>query len=356
MTRDDPPGLTIPKSKIAEAFNDSPLIFLGVSDYESDKNSFARYQDWLNKRLNADMQFMEKNLGFRRNPNELLPASQTIISFALNYKVQESRLSSKSSPRIAMYARYRDYHKVMRKTASNVIQRISPENAADRNRWRVCIDSAPILERAVAAKTSLGFIGKNTCYIHPKKGSFLLLGEILTVNRVEADTPSKVDAKKRTTLGGCGTCTRCQSFCPTGALDKAYVLDANKCLSYWTIENRGVIPKEYWVHVAKYIFGCDICQSVCPYNRKTETSKISTKIQGEVDDLFAVATMDQKFYEDTFGGTPMTRAKRHGLIRNALIAMAVKNHPELDKAIDYLRKKESHSEMLMATIGQIDEE
>jgi epoxyqueuosine reductase len=196
------------------------------------------------------------------------------------------------------------------------------------------------LERAVAANTRLGFIGKNTCFIHPKQGSFFLLGEIISTHDFTESSPQEIrpsnNARDKES-GGCGTCKRCQVHCPTGALDEDYRIDARKCLSWWTIENRGPIPKEYWPWIGRYVYGCDICQLVCPYNRglKVKESTASlVKIKTEID-LFEMATLTQESYERLFGGTPTTRAKREGLVRNALIAMYVTKDPRLPQALDH---------------------
>ena len=156
-----------------------------------------------------------------------------------------------------------------------------------------------------------------------------------------SDEKTQVDKIKRTELGGCGSCKRCQVHCPTNALSKEYELDANLCLSYWTIESRGTIPEKYWKWFEYYYFGCDICQLVCPYNRgdlqfpKEEWIRLKDEV-----DLYEVSIMDQKFYEQTFGGSPMTRAKIHGLRRNALIALLVKNDDRLLDALDKVTEKD----------------
>ena len=133
---------------------------------------------------------------------------------------------------------------------------------------------------------------------------------------------------------GCGTCTLCQVECPTGALNEDYVIDSNRCLSYWTIEQRGTIPEKYWPWLGKYYFGCDICQLVCPYNKEASANQLDDKIPiRKYPSLFEIATMDQRKYEIAFGGTAMTRAKRNGLRRNALIAMTVTGDSRLGEAM-----------------------
>jgi epoxyqueuosine reductase len=197
-----------------------------------------------------------------------------------------------------------------------------------------------------------GFIGKNTCFIHPEYGSLMLIGEILLSHHLTlSDSASPVDPNQRTSEGGCGTCRRCQVNCPTGALDTAYKLDARKCLAYWTIEHRGTIPFEFWPHLPTYIFGCDLCQLACPYNRKAIPTSEPTRPDLINPDLFDLATMSQSRYEAWMGGTPLTRAKREGLRRNALIAMAVTKDERLAEACAGV--KEEDAEVLHRTLEQI---
>jgi epoxyqueuosine reductase len=236
---------------------------------------------------------------------------------------------------IAQYARFRDYHKFLREKGNAVLESlklIDPEIVG-----RVTIDSAPVLERALAERAGAGFVGKNTLYIDPSRGSFLLLGEIFINKKIGIERMSRaVDHSPRSAAGGCGTCRRCQTHCPTGALDKDYTIDARKCIAYWTIEHRGPIPYEFWPWVEQYIFGCDICQLACPYNRniQTEIHRPALPQSFSREEIALVANMSQSDYERLFAGTPMTRAKRSGLRRNAIIAMFQMNHPDLGRILD----------------------
>lgn len=330
------------KDLLLKSFKDEGLEYLGTVKLglEPDFDRFAR---WLDEKLHAGMSFMERNRGLREDPRQLLPSAETAIIFGWNYFLGDS-LRSSAGPRIAQYARFRDYHKTMRQRAANAwgtfLQQAGIDSAPES---RVCVDSAPVLERALAARTEAGFIGKNTLYIHPRKGSFLLLGEVLTNLSLPMDESASVDPGQRTSSGGCGTCRRCQINCPTGALSEDYRLDANRCLSYWSIEHRGTVPEEFWPHFAKYWFGCDICQLACPYNRQIEAQHALSAPLVQNLRLFDVATMNEKVYVETFGGTPLTRAKRHGLRRNALIAMAVTSDPALSKALEQIAPEDDWS-------------
>lgn len=325
---------------IGEFSESQGISFLGAVslDRQSDISFFKK---WLDDNKHADMNFLENYLDLRSDPRKLFESAKTAFVFGMPYYLGDKH-SKKAypSPRIAQYARLKDYHKQLKKILEKLVLEIEGKLSL-KFRYQVTVDSAPVLERALAAKTEMGFIGKNTCYIHPSKGSFYLLGELIVDLDFISDRKVKVDNTKRTAIGGCGSCKRCQIHCPTNALSKDYQLDANLCLSYWSIESRGTIPEKYWKWFEFYYFGCDICQLVCPYNRgelqmpKDEWIRIKTEI-----DLFDVATMNQIFYEQTFGGSPMTRAKIHGLRRNALIALLMKKDSRLHTALGLITEKD----------------
>ncbi len=323
------------------------LLLLGIVPLDHALAS-KRYLQWLADRNHADMKYLERNQEIRCGPEAILPGAKCACVFALPYNQPEMALESE--PLTAAYARQPDYHRVLKKKLSRLWRSVQTTNG----KFRVLVDSAPILERALAEQTELGFIGKNTCYIHPRWGSFLLLGEIVTTLDLALDTRHPGEIGIRTPLGGCGPCTSCQTSCPTGALDKNYQLDSRRCLAYWTIENRDAIPLEFWPHLARYWFGCDICQKVCPYNthavplpRPADFPRVA------VPDILSAACMDQSQYEAAFGGTPFTRAKRGGLRRNALIALVVTRHPGLTQAIEQAQRDPIYP--LIETVAQISE-
>lgn len=318
------------REEVRSAIESQGLIFLGIvsPDTASDQ---ARFESWVSEKRHASMTFLEKYPGSRRDARAVLDDAQSIVVFALAYfqgdKVQNLELDG---PVAAQYARFADYHRLMKRRAGEVGKTIFSPGA-----YRVVVDSAPLLERALAAKTARGFIGKNTCFIHPELGSFLLLGEIVTSSKLPFDDKTQVNPEKHLPEGGCGKCDRCQVRCPTGALNASYQIDSNLCLSYWTIENRGPIPEKFWPWLRLYFFGCDICQLVCPYNKRDSVAVLPSDIEvRRFPPLFEVATMNQINYEKWFGGTPLTRAKRNGLRRNALIAMTVSHDPRLEEAIE----------------------
>ncbi|MCX6126729.1 MAG: tRNA epoxyqueuosine(34) reductase QueG [Proteobacteria bacterium] len=339
---------------------DSGLNFLGVTGLNV-KRDFHWYETWLSEGRHAEMRYLENHLELRADPKKLLPGAKYALVFGLPYFSGDrwQRGVGYAHPRFAMYARLKDYHKILKRELGELMNKLKARGLVEKEElFRVTCDSAPLLERALTAGAGKGFIGKNTCYIHPKLGSFLLLGEILTTwsppafSDLPGEPPTPLLA--RTSGGGCGTCKRCQVHCPTGALDQDYRIDARKCLSWWTIENRGPIPEVYWKWIGQYIFGCDICQLVCPWNRGAEMSNKTselTKLSVNIDPYF-VATMDAEAYEQMFAGTPATRAKREGLVRNALIALFVRSDPRIFAAIDLL--KQEPNDAIRVTIATIN--
>lgn len=323
------------REKLSSFLQSEDLLLLGIVRLGQEKD-FARFEKWLSHGKEAGMNYLHEHLELRQDPRGVFPGAQSAVVFALPYDGGDAALDSRgaqwTTPRVAQYARFDDYHKILRKKGTAVLEKLKvlfPEIEG-----RVTVDSAPILERALAARTSQGFIGKNTCYIHPTHGSLLLLGEILTNFRGDTDSEAEIDPHRHTTEGGCGICDRCQVHCPTGALDESYSIDSNLCLSYWTIEHRGAIPEKFWPWMKLYYFGCDLCQLACPYNKKETTARLPSSLKArEYPPLFETATMDQASYEKYFGGTPLTRAKRNGLRRNALIAMTVTEDPRLNEAM-----------------------
>lgn len=338
---------------VETAIFEAGLHMVGIIPLRGDDKSFNSFQQWLSEGKHAGMEYMTRHLTIRKNPASLEAGMVSTVIFALGY-YQGDKLRN-SSPRIAQYARFTDYHKLMKRMGEKALKRIMAAHSPEL-RGRVTVDSAPLLERSLAVKTGGGFIGKNTCFIFPKRGSFFLLGELHLNGIVTKYSQERsVNPDIRSADGGCGTCKRCQVNCPTGALNEDYVLDANKCLSYWTIEHRGLVPKKFWRWFDRYWFGCDICQLACPYNRGAENRSDSLPLKSKLKslDLYQVATMDQSFYEQVFGGSPMTRAKKAGLQRNALIALFVTESPHLEKAITVIAEDFADEQILTGTIAQM---
>ncbi len=252
-------------------------------------------------------------------PEELLPDAKSIICLALNYfpgpRKEGDGADFEPGPtgQIARYARGRDYHRVMKRKMRDLVAALNEAfGTTVAARWYV--DDGPMLDRAAAARAGLGWFGKNSNILTSELGSWVFLGQIVTDMDLEADS----EIRKT-----CGSCVACIDSCPTGAIVAPYVIDNNRCISYQTIENRGPIPPELRPKMLDWVFGCDICQEVCPVNRKAQpTAEPSFANRGlEVIDLAKLLDLTDEEFKKRFAGTPIMRAKRVGLQRNACVAL-----------------------------------
>ncbi len=247
------------------------------------------------------------------DPQALLPGARSIISVAMSYHVPEEGQTNGPRGRVARYAWGDDYHKVMKKKlkalAEGLSQRLGRPVQA---RWYV--DDGPMLDRAVAERAGIGWFGKNTCILTPTHGSWVFLGQLITDLELEPDQPLKKT---------CGQCVRCMDACPTGAIVAPYVIDNRRCISYLTIENRGPIPRELRPLIGDWVFGCDICQDVCPVNRKaTASQEPAFRRRGlSTLELTSLLAMTQEEFRERFQGSPIKRAKLEGLKRNACVVL-----------------------------------
>ena len=251
-------------------------------------------------------------------PNRLLPGARSIISLGLNYYPGAADGDTPAAGRIARYARGRDYHRLMKRRMRRLVMALSehprlqdagPDVAA---RWFV--DDGPMLDRAAAKRAGLGWFGKNGNILNPTYGSWILLGQIITNLELAADAPLSKN---------CGQCARCIPACPTDAIVAPYVVDNRRCISYLTIEHKGAIPLELRAAMGNWVFGCDICQEVCPVNRKaraTDDPNFGRRDLSAVD-LIELLEMTEDAFRERFAGTPLMRAKRVGMQRNACVAL-----------------------------------
>ena len=252
------------------------------------------------------------------SPEQLLPGARSVICLALNYFNQEPGGASTSDSgsaagRVARYARGRDYHRVMKRMMRNLVAELSARLECDVDaRWYV--DDGPMLDRAAAARAGIGWFGKNTNILTSELGSWVFLGQVITDLELAPDP-----ALTKT----CGNCVRCIDACPTGAIVAPYVIDNARCISYLTIENRGPIPAELRHQMLDWVFGCDICQDVCPVNRKAQPAAEAGfgRTGLAAVDLLEILEMSEEEFRQRFSGTPIMRAKRVGLQRNACVAL-----------------------------------
>lgn len=308
------------------ALSEIGIDVIGICDASKLIEAEKQLQEFLDNGYHGEMHYLE-NPALRTDPQLLLPGAQSVIVIAINY-YREKPFTPADRGRVARYAWGRDYHKVLKKVLKQLqayLDKNWPEHV-----HKLCVDSAPLMEKAFAEKAGIGFYGKNTTLINPQIGSFFLLGEIITTLKIEPD--SKSDAIKNAT---CGTCTRCLEACPTQALIAPGKMDARRCISYLTIESKEAIPAEFSRATDNLIMGCDICQEVCPYNKsfakplKLEALK-SVKIAGDslsLEEILQIKSTDE--FLARFAGSPLTRPKREGLIKNSINAAinAVRQDP-----------------------------
>jgi epoxyqueuosine reductase len=254
---------------------------------------FDRFQSWLAAGKQGEMNWIERHLELRKNPEKLLAGCRAIVTLAYPYPSRKP-----FTPDGFAAARYTepgraDYHDRLRKLAKTLTQNII-ENYPE-TRIRVCVDSAPILERSFAYASGIGFIGKNNMLIIPGHGSYVFLTEILTTAPLEF-------LKAETMENRCGSCTLCVEACPTGALEMPFSLNASKCLSYLTIEHSGEVDSKTAKKMRDCFFGCDVCQEVCPFNEKTGSRDISLPSTEEI------LSMGKKDFDERFGKTAFARA------------------------------------------------
>jgi len=278
-------------------------------------DGFARLQDWLARGYSGEMTYLSNHGDARRHPESILPDVRSVVMVGISYKPTADSLRPTSNHgRVSCYAGGFDYHDVIRDKLKQLLTAIQIE--APGTQGRAVIDTAPLLERDFARRAGLGWFGKNTMLIDTKLGSYFFLGALLL------DLALPIDAPFATTH--CGTCTRCLDACPTDAFVAPYQLDARRCISYLTIELRGPIDDSLRPLMDDWIFGCDICQEVCPWNRKAPPGR-EEKLQANVTalalDLIELLSLDDAGFRERFRHTPIWRTKRSGLLRNAAIAL-----------------------------------
>jgi epoxyqueuosine reductase len=277
----------------------------------------AFFERWLDAGYAGEMHYLRRSRERRRDLQQVLPAAQSVVVCGLNYDTDfpySTDLTDSDRGWIARYAWGADYHQAMQDKLAQLqafIATLVPPNTAS----KLYVDTGPVVERVYAKYAGLGWFGKNTCLLNTQLGSWLLLGEIILTIPLAYDRPG---------LDHCGTCTRCLEACPTQALLEPYVLDAQRCIAYLTIELKGAIPEEFRAQTGQHIFGCDICQDVCPWNRKRHftTDADLQPYPGQVyPRLEELAHMTQEEFHRRFRGTAIERSKRRGLLRNVCVAM-----------------------------------
>ncbi len=305
-----------PLTIVRRAAAEQGFTVVGVTSAEPLQEALSALEDWCRKGHEGEMGYLSRDPPQRADPRTLQKEVRAVITVAVNYWNDAPTFEAESRyGRVARYAWGRDYHDI-------VLPRLDALGAAlverlpGASKARTACDYSPFLERAAAVRAGLGFFGKNTCLLIPRRGSWFFLGEILLDVELPSTEPEGADH--------CGTCTDCLVACPTDAFTGPFVLDANRCISYLTIEHRGSIPPALREGMGPWLFGCDVCQDVCPFNRWAEPApwpELAPE-QGsgprlELASLLAIK--DDAAFAARFAGTPLLRPKRRGLLRNAAI-------------------------------------
>jgi epoxyqueuosine reductase len=283
---------------------------------------FWRFEAWLQAGYAGQMAYLaDHRADARADPRNLLPSARSVISVAKLYQTPWPHSTAFSDPERAWISRYAwgdDYHELMRRglkrLESSLVARVGSAY-----QWRACVDTAPLLERSYARLAGLGWIGRNTCLINQQAGSWFFLGELLTSLEIAPDAPAP---------DRCGTCRRCIDACPTSAIVPSqaggpeYTVDSRLCISYFTIELRGSIPESSRAGMGAHVFGCDICQDVCPWNRRAPATPDSSLAPREfAPSLERLAAVSEQEFRAMFRGSPVTRARYTGFLRNVAVAM-----------------------------------
>ncbi len=296
------------------------------------------YTQWLARGFAGEMSYLYgRRAAMRGDVRSLLPSARSVICLGLLYNTPVPYSIHRSEQELYWISRYAwgdDYHDVMREKMQRLVDRMRAIAPFDS---KICVDTSPVLERAYAQRAGLGWIGHNTCLINQKIGSWVFLGEILTSLELEPDAPAPFR---------CGTCRRCIDACPTEAIvptgnpeGPAYALDSRLCISYWTIELRGAIPEEHRENMGAHVFGCDICQDVCPWNRRApETTEpaFAPRWRDAPPPLEALAAVTEMEFREMFRSSPVLRARYAGFLRNVAVAMGNSGDPRYRPVLEKL--------------------
>lgn len=276
----------------------------------TEADGFPKFAEWLDRGFAGEMDYLHEQRDERRHPNSILDNVRSVLMLGMEYG-RESTIANPQA-RVAKYAQGPEYHRFIWDRMNDLAAWL--EAAAPGCAARAVADTAPLLERDFARRAGLGWIGKNTLLIHPQRGSFLFLGAVLTDLELQPDAPF--------TGSHCGTCTACLDACPTQAFPQPHVLDARKCISYLTIELRSPIPEELREPMGNWLWGCDVCQDVCPWNRKPPGDVVFPHDPAlESLDAIELLGLDEAAFRDRFKKTSLWRNRRPGLLRNAAIVL-----------------------------------
>jgi epoxyqueuosine reductase len=283
------------------------------------------YRDWVASGMHGTMEYMARNADSRRDISCWYPEAKSILLCGFSYGQAPARAAAAGEGRVARYAALPDYHPELKGRMTAVLDWLKVREPSAEG--RVFVDTSPLLERLYARYAGLGFIGKNTMLLSPRLGSYLFLAGLALNLELPADQPE---------TDHCGSCRRCLDACPTDAFPRKRVLDATRCIAYFTIEHRGSIPEAFREGVGDWVMGCDVCQEVCPWNRFSRPGEVfpaQARLGLALDEL---ASLTEAEFKARFGATPVARAKRRGLARNAALAMGNSRDPRFRPALERL--------------------
>lgn len=311
------------------------LDAIGVTRLDTVSDAGSRLRAFLSQGRHGDMSWMASTAERRADPIVLWPQARAAIMVGVSYAPERDPLgvlSEKSRGAVSVYAQGRDYHDVLKAKIRELAERFAAQSGAE---VKVFVDTAPLMEKPLAAAAGLGWQGKHTNLVSREHGSWLFLGAILTTADLEADAAE---------IDHCGSCRRCLDVCPTDAFPAPYQLDARRCLAYLSIEHRGHIPVEFRAAMGNRVFGCDDCLAVCPWNKFAEASreaKFSSTVETANPPLSEFLGLDDAAFRKRFAGTPVKRTGRNRIVRNALIAAGNSGDPSLLPQVADLMHDES---------------
>lgn len=342
------------KSLLEKSCADFAFSHFGITSLQRPL-SFDFYQQWIADGHHGDMKYLSEHAAIKETPQRKWPRAQSALVFAMPYfpHPEPSPRGPLKVARTSLYAQGMDYHFWFKERMQKVcakLQELFPEEE-----FIPLTDSSPVLERDLAHRAGLGWVGKNTCLIHPQKGSLFFIGEIYTSLTLETKLEPLPDF--------CGKCTRCIDICPTQALIEPRKMDARKCISYLTIESRSAPPENLRSQIGDWFFGCDLCQTVCPWNQKAFKGQLSIEKTRSLskseealltEDLRYILTASGKKLTKDFLGTPLARAGSFGLKKNALIVVANRKIQDLKSEVALLCRHEKLGELASWTLQKLN--
>lgn len=293
--------------------------YCGVSSATFLEEDAPRLEEWLRRGYQGNMSYLEQHFDKRLDPRLLVPGARSVISLIYNYAPVRA-LQHQEDLKVARYAYGRDYHLVVKEKLQELMRLLS-EQVGEVN-GRAFVDSAPVMERSWAKKSGIGWIGKNSLLLNRSMGSYFFLAELIIDIELEPDGPAK---------DYCGSCTACMDACPTDAIAEPYVVDGSRCISYLTIELKEAIPQEFSDKMNGWIFGCDICQEVCPWNsfatpHRESQFELNPAIEGTTSREWM--EMTEEVFAKVFAGSPMKRTKLNGMQRNVKFVRPSDSHDQ----------------------------